>query len=147
MHPYPKASLLLCMLLLPVTLFSATDTPGTWQCAVHDTSRLQWTVESPYRLTALNKAMEACRKESQNPGSCHTSNQDCDQIVRGFSTRPEWQCVALDDFANPWHSNRNYRVRDDAALAALDYCKAKSAIPKTCYTYVFMCHLLQPSPV
>ncbi len=58
-----------------------------------------------------------------------------------MSTTPMWICTALDFTAEPWQSNL-YPHRDDAALAAKDYCKQNSNVPDTCYINMVTCRNL-----
>ena len=121
--------------------FLMADDLNYWQCTAHDAQNKQWTVSNSYQLTAINKAFDACKKASQIPGSCKSSREDCDFFLHGVSTRPMWQCPALDAEAKVWRSNI-YIHADDAALAAKAYCHSKSDLPDTCYTYLFMCRNL-----
>lgn len=109
-----------------------------WQCTTHDNANKQWTVKNMYRKVALNFAFAACKKESQNPASCKASVDDCEGFNQGMSTKPAWRCTAIDREADYWRSNL-YIHRDDAALAALAYCRQKSAVPFTCYLNVVTC--------
>ncbi|KTC86801.1 hypothetical protein [Legionella brunensis] len=112
-----------------------------WKCTAHDEENKMWVGHSDYQLTSLNRAMEACKKQSQAPSTCKTSKADCEAIVNGMTTRPMWRCIALDLAAIPWSSNI-YDRADDAALGAKSYCQANSALPETCYVYLFTCRNL-----
>jgi hypothetical protein len=109
-----------------------------WQCSTEDKANSQWTAQNSYRKIAINKAFEACKKESQLPATCKTSHTSCEHYVDGINTSPQWQCTALDYNAEPWKSNL-YQQRDSAALAALAYCKSNSSIPATCYMNMVTC--------
>lgn len=114
-----------------------------WRCSAYDAQNKEWVGQSDYQLTSLNRAYEACKKQSQVPATCKTSKEDCDSIVDGISTRSMWRCVALDLAANAWPSNI-YDQAGDAAFAAKAYCQANSSLPETCYVYLFTCRNLNP---
>lgn len=109
-----------------------------WQCTAFDTMNKHWLTTSNYQLTALNKAYENCKKESTMPQSCKVAREHCEAFISGSSTRPMWQCTALDDLATPFMSTI-YRNPDDAVLAAKAYCRQESPYPDTCYAYLFAC--------
>jgi len=109
-----------------------------WQCTSYDKQDQQWLAKSQYERTATNKALEACKKQSKEPESCKIAKEYCESIVNGISTRPMWQCIALDLMAKPWRSNF-YTNRDDAALAAKAYCQQRSGIPDSCYINLLTC--------
>lgn len=109
-----------------------------WHCTAEDAMNKQWLSISNYQKTALNTAMEACKKNSQEPQTCKTSNESCDLYINGVSTSPAWQCTALDQMAKVWRSNP-YHNRDDAALAAKAFCQQRSGFPDTCYVNLLTC--------
>lgn len=109
-----------------------------WQCSVFDASGKEWVEQSGYQLAAINRAFDACKKQSMNPDTCKSSKADCDAFVNGHSTRPLFQCTALDHLATPWRSNL-YPQRDDAALAAKAFCQQSGGSPDTCYVNVITC--------
>lgn len=109
-----------------------------WQCSVYDGAGKQWMVQSSYQLAAINRAFDACKKQSQHPATCKSSKEDCDAFVNGRSTRPLWQCTALDHTGTPWPSNL-YPQRDDAALAAKAFCQHNNGSPDTCYVNLITC--------
>ncbi|KTD23441.1 Uncharacterised protein [Legionella lansingensis] len=131
--------LLLSQISLGATLIDTTF----WKCKAHDAENRDWYGHNDYQLTAINRAFEACKRQSRVPATCKTSKQDCEMIVNGMSIRPMWRCVALDEAATPWMSNI-YDDADDAAIAAKAYCQENSAIPETCYVYPFTCRNLNP---
>jgi hypothetical protein len=112
-----------------------------WQCTSSDKEHNQWLAKSQFELSATNRAMEACKKQSQYPQSCKAPKESCDAIINGYSTRPMWQCTALDVMAKPWRSSF-YVQRDDAALGAKNYCRQKSSLPDTCYINLLTCNNL-----
>lgn len=112
-----------------------------WRCAVIDNSTTQWTAQNSYRLTAINRAYDACKKQSQEPGSCKASKEGCEAYVNGFMVSPIWQCTGLDFDANVFQSNV-YRKKYDAALAAKAYCRDNSDYPDSCYVRLIGCENL-----
>lgn len=131
-----KKSGALTLLLICSSLNAQQD--ALWQCTTYDDTGKPWVIRSEYSRMAMNKAFDACKKESTIPASCKTSAQDCEVFVNGLSTRPMWRCTALDRSGAPWISNA-YQNRDDAALAARAYCKEQSSIPETCYMNTITC--------
>lgn len=125
--------------LFPLSLFSET----AWHCTVQDGEDKEWVGIHYYQRAALNIAYDECKKSSQLPQSCKATSSNCDSYVDGFSTRPLWQCGALDKMAMFWKSD-GYRRADDAVLAAKAFCQDRSAMPETCYTTLLMCKNLNP---
>ncbi|WP_231950405.1 hypothetical protein [Legionella spiritensis] len=127
------------LLIIPVV---HADTPGPsgnyWQCITEDSTNKRWVAQSVYQLTAINKAFDHCKKNSAYPNTCKASKANCEYFILGRTTRPMWQCTALDFHANPWNSNL-YRTMDDAALAAKAYCLDNSSVPATCYINMITC--------
>jgi len=109
-----------------------------WVCKTHDNNNLEWSVKNSYKKVALNLAFDACKKQSKTPKSCKTSLNDCEGFQNGLSTKPLWRCTALERGAGHWLSNY-YSNREDAAIAAKDYCKTQSSIPETCYVNLIGC--------
>ncbi|ARB91130.1 hypothetical protein [Legionella longbeachae] len=109
-----------------------------WQCTTHDATNTFWTSKSTYQKIALNFSYAKCKKNSKIPASCRTSKANCENFIAGVNVMPKWECTAFDKEAFVWTSNR-YRHREDAALAALAYCKQKSPIPDTCYINLISC--------
>ncbi|STX28931.1 Uncharacterised protein [Legionella beliardensis] len=118
--------------------FYAQFALAQWHCIAEDGANRQWLAISNYQRSAINRAMEVCKKESHEPSSCKTSKANCDLFVNGISTKPAWQCTALDQMAVVWRSN-SYSNRDDAALAAKAYCQENSGFPDTCYVNLLTC--------
>lgn len=123
-----------------------------WQCTAYDSEEKQWIVKNAYERVAINKAFEACKKESRAPASCKATNESCDYFANGTnSNRPKvsvnmnrtfsdamWQCTALDQMAKPWVGNPSSN-KDDAALGAKAYCQQHSTVPDTCYINLLTC--------
>lgn len=109
-----------------------------WQCTAQDAENKQWTVKSNYKISAFHKSLEQCRKESLQPKTCRMAKGSCESFINGLTTRPMWQCSALDHRAKVW-TGKIYRYRDDAALAAKAYCRQGSALPDTCYINLITC--------
>lgn len=109
-----------------------------WQCITQDSGNKLWYAKNAYQKAALNIAFAACKKESKTPSTCRASVADCDGYNQGRSTKPMWQCTALDKTAEPWQSNF-YSQPDDAALGAKAFCKQKSTVPDTCYINLVTC--------
>lgn len=116
-----------------------------WQCRAYDQDNYQWTAKSTYERTAVNKAYEACKKQSKKPETCKTAKEYCEGFINGISTRPMWQCTALDRMAKPWVS-AVYSNQDDAALGAKAYCQERSTVPTTCYVNMVTCKNLNAQP-
>ncbi len=126
-------------LLFTQPVWSATlDMNNHWQCTTTDNMHIQWIAKNNSKQIALNHAFDECKKNSQQPASCQTSNETCENIVQGMNTKPMWQCTALDQLAKPWDSNI-YDKRDDAAIAAKAYCEERSSMPQTCYINLLTC--------
>ena len=136
MHPLKSAILmsLLFMIISPVW----ADDAAYWQCSAIDQDNKQWVSKHAYERMAINQALEACKKESQEPSGCKVAHEACEFFDHGVSTRPSWKCTALDQEAKPWASNP-YPLRDDAAIAAKAYCKERSASPESCYVHLLTC--------
>ncbi|WP_028387687.1 hypothetical protein [Legionella fairfieldensis] len=109
-----------------------------WRCTSFDGENKEWTVNSNYELSAINKALDACKKQSNRPTSCKTAKETCEVFINGTSTRPMWRCTALDQMAKTWPGNI-YAHRDDAAIAAKAYCQQESSFPDTCYINLITC--------
>lgn len=132
---------LCCLLLCTSILYgpaALADDQNYWECEAHDKASQTWTNRHYYQLSALNKALAACKKSSTVPKTCKTSRADCDHIVNGRSTRPLWQCSSIDSQGVSWKSNL-YPQRDDAALAAKAYCQQNSKKPSTCLVEFLTC--------
>lgn len=126
----------LFLMLLPLNAFSSGN---FWQCTARDVANNEWKGDSEYKLSAINKSFDACKKASEAPQTCKTSQQDCEPMVNGVSTRPLWHCTAYDQMAAAWESNL-YQQRDDAAIAAKAYCEQSSGFPDTCFINLMTCN-------
>lgn len=109
-----------------------------WKCATTDGEFKEWVAQHPKERYAANLAYDACKKQSRFPKTCKASKEACELFVQGVSTKPMWQCTALDQQAKPWVSNL-YGNRDDAALAAKAYCQENSDLPGSCYINLITC--------
>ena len=141
MNIYHNKYLVLTYLLIPQLALAAANeiqNGNYWQCASFDAENKEWKVKSSYELAAINKALDACKKQSKIPNSCKTARESCEVFTNGYSTRPMWRCKALDQMAKAWPSNV-YSHRDDAAIAAKAYCQQGSSFPDTCYTNLMTC--------
>lgn len=136
-----KELLALFMIALFPLLSMATGDNYT-DCTASDSSGKQWTIKNRYERAARGKAFENCKMNSNNPGSCKT---ECETFLHGISTRPAWQCTALDADANAWPSNKHPR-RDEAIADAKMYCMKKSAIPDSCYLNTDTCRNMNHWP-
>lgn len=131
------------LLVLLATVFSSDAAPikdkqSYWQCLTHDAANKTWSAKNGFQKVALNLAFASCKKESEAPATCKTTPLDCEGFNMGLSTKPMWQCTALDLSAQAWRSNF-YVQRDDAALGAKLFCKDKSSVPESCYINFVTC--------
>lgn len=115
----------------------------SWQCTATDVENIVWTSAASYERMALNQSLDACKKASKAPQTCHVSERDCESFYNGVATRPLWQCTAIDKSAIAWKSD-TYRHADDAAIAAKSFCEDRSALPETCFTNLLFCKNLNP---
>lgn len=131
--------------LYPLFLSFAVETPALqtgvddyWQCITIDSTNKQWIAQNYYKKVAQNNSSAQCKQQSLTPASCRTPLSQCERYIHGFNISPMWVCTALDFQAIAWRSNE-YTLRDDAALAAKDYCREKSSVPATCYVNMVTC--------
>lgn len=127
-----------CLLSQIVWAETISPTSNYWRCTAYDAEHKAWVVNSNYEITAVNQAFDACKKQSNLPKTCKSAKQTCEFFLNGYSTRPMWRCTALDQMAKTWPSNI-YAHRDDAAIAAREYCQEKSGFPDTCYINLMTC--------
>lgn len=123
------------VLVLLLTNASFADETSYWQCTTSDKSNKQWVIKNKYERAARGQSFDACKKQSPVPASCET---DCEGFNHGVSTRPLWQCTALDQNAKAWIS-QTYAQRDDAEMNAKARCKTLSSIPDSCYLNTLTC--------
>ena len=109
-----------------------------WQCSTQDITQAKWFSQSAYQKIALNLSYAACKKDSKTPATCKSTKASCIRFINGINIMPLWRCTAFDREALAWRSNV-YPNREDAALAALAYCKHKSPVPYTCFMNVVTC--------
>lgn len=114
------------------------DEVNYWQCAANDNQSKQWIVRSAYERVAMTRAFDACKKQSATPISCKFDKESCEYFANGISTRPMWQCTALDQMAKPWMSDI-YNTRDKAAIQSKEYCQQHSGMPESCYINLMTC--------
>lgn len=129
--------ILAALCVFPVTQLNASHNTY-WECSAQDNYYQEWKVQNEQQQVAINQALSVCTQQSREPQSCKVAKENCESFINGHSTRPRWRCVAMDDLAKKWASNE-YRFRDDAALAALDYCKQQSACAQSCYINLLTC--------
>ena len=137
-----STTLFISILLLVNPLLLLANDSSYWQCSTMDNDNKQWVFKNRYERAARGRTMEACKQQSQAPNSCKT---DCEEFYHGISTRPAWQCTALDENAKPWVSHI-YSRRDEAAIAAKKRCEEHSTIPESCILHFFTCKNLHHWP-
>ncbi len=148
MHNYIIKTIFLALIfIINSSWATAPDESNTsyWECSAHDSESKQWDIRSIYERVASTKAFDACKKQSNVPLSCKTTRESCDYFAHGTSTRPMWQCTALDQKAKAWLGNV-YTNKDDAALGAKAYCQEKSTVPDSCYINFITCKNLNERP-
>lgn len=109
-----------------------------WLCKAHDNTNKEWLAQSPYPKIAINRSLDACKRQSTNPLSCRITSNDCESPQLDPSTKPYWRCTAIDQQGTPWNSIY-YLNKEDAALAANAYCHSKSPLPETCFINMITC--------
>ena len=129
-------SCLMTLILFSVPIIAAAD-PNYWICSASD-GHQTWSSQAAEQRAAINHAYDSCKKASELPKQCLSSRESCEFYLQGKSTRPLWQCTALDPDTKRWKSNF-YSKRDDAALAAKAYCKDNSGYPDSCYIVLSSC--------
>ena len=129
---------LIIILLFNISKINAHDALNYWLCSTADKNYHEWIAKENDKIQAINQSFFKCKQFSKIPDTCKTSPNNCEQFVNGNNVTPKWKCVALDQNAQRWLSNE-YNIRDDAAIAALAYCKQKSLKPDTCYINLITC--------
>ncbi len=124
-------------LFLTIMSFSSLQAQDTeyWQCTTTDSNHTQWAIKGIYERAARGKATDACKKQSDTPGSCKT---DCEGFNHGRSTRASWLCTAMDENTKSWLSQPNPQ-QDEAAFEAKTRCLHSSTLPETCVINLFTC--------
>lgn len=127
----------------PLACFAYTqiDTNNYWQCKSYDNANLTWTASNTYQKTAMNTALDSCKKGSKNPASCKIAENLCVEFNQDRNHKPRWQCTSLDGNGTSYTSNY-FATKDDAAINSLDSCKKQSAIPDTCLINLVSCSVI-----
>lgn len=133
-----KTNFLYMLLIVSHSSFAMELYSDSWKCTAYDSQNYQWENEQTYQLSALNRALESCKKESQVPFSCTVNKDECENFLNGRSTRPAWRCTALDATATFW-SSPIFRNAEEASLKVKALCKEQSAVPETCYVNLLTC--------
>ncbi len=127
--------ILIIMIYIPIS-FATND---YWHCTTFDNQYHEWIADNYDQLIAINQSFDACKHSSNVPKTCQTSKNNCEQFINNKNTKPMWVCPAFDQSGNRWLSN-TYTIREDAAIAANDYCKQKSLKPHSCYVNLITCN-------
>lgn len=112
-----------------------------WLCNAYDDQNKQWMAKSTYKQVAINKAFDACKKQSKDPESCKAANEYCEALIKGKVVHPKWRCTALDHQSNVWIGDI-YTNRHDAAIGAHAYCVARTGAHDSCYVNLLTCDYL-----
>lgn len=147
MKHYQILALFFSTLLLTKTTWAEQSYPDAatqphFTCMAYDSEQKQWAGESTYAITASNKALDGCKKQSHFPESCKIAKEQCQDIEQFTSaagpSQALWRCTALDQAAKTWVGN-TYSQGDAAAIAAKEYCRKNSSIPDSCYVNLLTC--------
>lgn len=134
--------IMICIFLYAQSVLAhSSESNSYWECTAQDEYYQEWKIDNTVQRIAINQVLDVCKKQSRAPNSCAVAKELCESFVNGKSTRPMWRCVALDDHAKKWPSNI-YTKKDDAAIAALDYCKEQSSFSDSCYINLLTCRNL-----
>lgn len=114
-----------------------------WCCTISDSTHKTWSEYSTYKLAAIAKVSDDCKKQSKDPLSCIILQNSCEHFIHGVSTRPLWRCLALDNRAARWPSNLE-NDQEAAISNAEAQCKNNSPVPETCYVNQITCRNLNP---
>ena len=109
-----------------------------WLCVAEDRYHHSWQSTGYHEQIALNRAFDACKKNSHLPFSCSVSQASCTAYDSKLLRTAGFQCVAIDKLATAWVGN-TYRTPAKALMAAKRYCQNQSPLPDTCYTYPILC--------
>jgi hypothetical protein len=130
---------ILVIIMLPMIAFASE----TFECTAVDATHHAWQGSDFYKKSAINQALSLCKKGSPSPKTCQVTAESCELFINGESTRPIYQCTALDSAGTPFVSQA-YPKRDDAALGALGFCKNNSPMAESCYINMLTCQNLNP---
>lgn len=112
-----------------------------WHCLIIDSDNKPYEASSDYKQTALNRAFEACKKNSQDPATCKLAQSRCvggNQVNGSPDIQQVWRCSALDNQAVLWKAESSAGP-DRALLRAKARCMRESPVPLTCYAYHMFC--------
>jgi hypothetical protein len=123
------------ILLVPIVSVAAEP---FWECIAHDKANKPWVGKNAYQKMAINLSFAACKKGSQYPETCRITVNNCTGYHLGLSSKPFWHCAAFDQSGAQWMGNY-YTTKDDAAMAAKEYCQSKSSTPGSCYVNMIAC--------
>lgn len=134
----------ICLIIFGMSLLGLikpSAAEATWVCTARDANQVSWVITENYKRAGMAQALDACKKQSQVPGTCRMPESKCDSYVDGVLTTPMWQCTAIDFLAVPWRGAAN-TTPDRAALEAKLNCKENSSLPETCYLNYITCRNL-----
>lgn len=131
-------SLLIALILMPMSCLALRGDNSNWQCSAYDDNHKQWIVYSKYLRSALNKAKQTCIQKSQLPSSCTVAKEYCEMMVNNQVFRSHWQCTAFDKMGGYWRSD-TFQTRNDAIDGAHLICKQQSGFPSSCYVRIMTC--------
>jgi len=137
----PKYWILILIASLFTTSLIASTLRGQnskWQCASYDEGGRQWLAQSSFQRAAINKAWQACKQDSEDPGSCETAKAHCEMLIHGRVLRSRWMCSSMDQMGQYWRSD-THNTRNDAVLGARLMCQEQSTFPSSCYVRLMSC--------
>ncbi|MFA6303621.1 MAG: hypothetical protein WC627_10905 [Legionella sp.] len=141
MNRFSKIGLCLLLILAQSTwAYTQIDTNNYWQCSSYDSENKTWSASNTYQKISLTNALESCKKASTLPASCRADEGMCIEFNKEKNTKPRWQCVALDEQGDSYHSTY-FADRDSAGLDAINTCKTNSKIPDTCSINLITCSI------
>lgn len=109
-----------------------------WRCGAIDNHGVHWIGTGHYPKNAIYKAKEQCKKQSKNPWKCYASRELCHVYSAGQSRIDYWRCTAFDKAEGTWKSGP-YGNRSNAAKGAMNYCRAFSNKPDSCFLHFVTC--------
>lgn len=128
--------------LILALLTSSAISADFWRCQSEDEAERIWKVDDVYQKRAINAAYAFCKKQSKYPKSCHVAKTGCQFFANGVNTDQLWVCSALDKLSQLWPSNP-YPNRNDAVVAAREYCQQKSQASDSCYVNLLTCKSIE----